>query len=316
MTFQKLLRKPSQVRAFTGLTVSELEEFASIYNPLWDMHRSKTQDKRLNSTSRIRSAGGGRKLSLSLFNDRLLCFMIYSKLYCTYDLMGYLFDIDAATACRTIADIRSVVGDKLLVNRTGRRIRTIDELLSVYPELKEVVLDATEQKIPRPKNKKKRKTHHSGKKQAFTIMTQVITDKEGVMLHVSDSMAGRGHDVRLFKKSPLPKWLSKHGNKIHVRADGGYQGMQEQYPDMNMTVPIKRSKKKKPILSSSERKFNKKHSSVRIVVEHGFGSVKQFQLLAQIYRGKEKDYKKNFIAIASIRNFRLLSRMEQRAQAA
>jgi hypothetical protein len=196
----------------------------------------------------------------------------------------------------------------------GKRIRTIEELLKIYPELEEVIVDATEQKIPRPKNKKKRKSHHSGKKQAFTVMTQVLTNKDSLMLHVSSPMAGRRHDVTLFKKSAIPKWLERHKDKIHARADGGYQGMNEQY-NIRMTVPFKRSKIK-PTLSKADRLCNKKHSSKRIAVEHSFGGVKQFQLLGQIYRGKEKDYKRYFVAIASIRNFRLLVRAEARAQAA
>lgn len=323
LTFLKLSKKPSQVRAFTGLRVSEFQEFADVYRAEWQQYRASSFASK---PKRVRAIGGGRRLKLSSFDDRLLCFLVYAKLYCTYDLLGYLFDCDSATACRTVADIRKVVGDRLLVKleatsgqtgsggtgpRRARRIRTIDELLQVHPELEEVLLDATKQKIPRPQNKKKRKSHHSGKKQAFTIMTQVLTRKDSLMLHVSSPMAGRRHDVTLFKKSAIPRWLEKHKDKIHARADGGYQGMNEQY-DINMTIPFKRSKNK-PNLTRSEKIFNKKHSSKRIFAEHGFGGVKQFQLLGQIYRGKEKDYKRYFVAIASVRNFRMLSRAEQAA---
>ena len=202
-----------------------------------------------------------------------------------------------------------MVGDQLLIKRTGRRIRTIDELLSVYPELEEVLLDVTEQKIPRPQNKKKRKSHHSGKKQAFTVMTQVLANKDSLMLHVSDTQSGRGHDVRLFKKSAVPRWLGKHQDKILVRADGGYQGMDKQYPGIRIITPHKRTKKK-PQLTKTEKQYNKAHSTKRMPVEHSFGGVKQFQLLGTIYRGKQKDYKRYFVAIASVRNFRLLVRME------
>jgi hypothetical protein len=312
LTFSKLSKKPSQVRAFTGLKVEEFHEFADVYRSEWQQQRISSFSSKL---QRRRAVGGGRHLKLASFDDRLLCFMVYAKLYCTYDLLGYLFDCDPATVSRTIADIRAVVGDRLLIKRVGKggskRIRTIEELLTAYPELEEVLLDATEQKIPRPKNKKKRKSHHSGKKQAFTIMTQVLTDRSGLMLHVSSPMAGRRHDVTLFKKSTVPTWLEKHKDIIHVRADGGYQGMSEQF-DVTMTIPFKRSKKK-PNLTRSEKMFNKKHSSKRIIVEHSFAGVKQFQLLSQIYRGKEKDYKRYFVAIASIRNFRMLSRASQPA---
>jgi DDE superfamily endonuclease/Helix-turn-helix of DDE superfamily endonuclease len=307
LTFTKLAKKPSQVRAFTGLTPSEFHEFAGIYRALWAEHRLA-----LHKTERKRAVGGGRRLSLAVFDDRLLCFLVYAKLYCTYDLLGYLFDCDSATACRTVADIRSVVGDTLLVNRAGRRIRTIDELLQVHPEPEEVLLDVTEQKIPRPKNKKKRKAHHSGKKQAFTLMTQVLTNKDSLMLHVSSPTAGRRHDVTLFKKSAVPKWLAKHKDKIQCRADGGYEGMDKQYPDIRIVTPVKRQRNK-PELTKQEIRSNKRHSSKRIPVEHSFAGVKQFQLLGQIYRGKEKDYKHYFVAIASVRNFRMLVRAERPA---
>lgn len=310
LTFTKLSKKPSQVRAFTGLCTEEFFAFANIYRNEWQARRATAF---LSKPKRLRAVGGGRRLKLQSFDDRILCFLIYAKLYCTYDLLGYLFDCDSATVCRTVADIRTVVGDKLLIkhDKTGgsKRIRTIEELLTAYPELEEVLLDATEQKIPRPKNKKKRKSHHSGKKQAFTIMTQVLARKDSLTLHVSSPMAGRRHDTTLFKNSAVPKWLEKHKDKIHIRADGGYQGMNEQY-DITMTVPFKRSKNK-PRLTQAERRFNKQHSAKRILVEHGFAGIKQFQLLGQTYRGKEKDYKRYFIAIASIRNFRMLVRQAQ-----
>ncbi len=315
LTFSKLSKKPSHVRAFTGLRTEEFREFADVYRAEWQHHRVVSFSSK---PKRVRAVGGGRRLKLNSFEDRLLCFLIYAKLYCTYDLLGYLFDCDPATVSRTIADIRAVVGDRLLVRHDkkggSKRIRTIEELLTVYPELEEVLVDATEQKIPRPQHKKKRKSHHSGKKQAFTIMTQVLTRKDSLMLHVSSPMAGRRHDVALFKKSAIPKWLEKHKDKIHVSADGGYQGMNEQY-DINMTVPFKRSKNK-PNLTRSEKMFNKKHSSKRIRIEHSFAGVKQFQLLGQTYRNQEKHYKQFFTAIASVRNFRMLARAEQTTRAA
>jgi DDE superfamily endonuclease/Helix-turn-helix of DDE superfamily endonuclease len=307
LTFIRLSKKPSQVRAFTGLTPAEFQEFAGIYHQPWEAHRLASR-----KAERTRAVGGGRRLKLAGFDERLLCFLVYAKLYCTYDLLGYLFDCDAATACRTVADVRSVVGVKLLVNRAGRRIRTIDELLQVHPELEEVLLDVTEQKIPRPKNKKKRKAHHSGKKQAFTLMTQVLTSKDSFVLHVSPPTAGRRHDVTLFKKSAVPKWLAKHKDRIQCRADGGYEGMDRQYPDIRIVTPVKRQRNK-PELTKQEIRGNKRHSSKRIPVEHSFAGVKQFQLLGQIYRGKEQDYKRYFVAIASVRNFRMLVRAEQPA---
>ncbi len=53
LTFTKLSKKPSQVRAFTGLRPEEFQEFAAIYQPLWQLRRSS----RL-KTRRLRAVGG------------------------------------------------------------------------------------------------------------------------------------------------------------------------------------------------------------------------------------------------------------------
>lgn len=47
-----------------------------------------------------------------------------------------------------------------------------------FPELK-AIIDATEQEIPRPKDRKKRKTHYSGKKKRHTVKKQL--DRKSVV---------------------------------------------------------------------------------------------------------------------------------------
>lgn len=88
--------------------------------------------------------------------------------------------------------------------------------------------------------------------------------------------------------------------------------MDKQYPEIRLLTPVKRQRNK-PELTKQEIRSNKRHSSQRILVEHSFAGVKQFQLLGQIYRGKEKDYKQYFVAVASVRNFRMLVQAGQPA---
>jgi hypothetical protein len=61
---------------------------------------------------------------------------------------------------------------KKLYKRT-RRARTIDEVEENFPGFK-AFIDATEQEIPRPKNKRKSKSYYSGKKKKHTIKTQYM----------------------------------------------------------------------------------------------------------------------------------------------
>jgi DDE superfamily endonuclease len=53
-----------------------------------------------------------------------------------------------------------------------KRLQSLDEIEAAFPGFK-AFLDATEQEIPRPKNKRKRKTHYSGKKKKHTVKVQL-----------------------------------------------------------------------------------------------------------------------------------------------
>ncbi|HEY6536401.1 MAG TPA: transposase family protein [Candidatus Nitrosocosmicus sp.] len=50
---------------------------------------------------RERKAGAGRPFKLDLEN-RFLMLLVYYRLYITYTLTGFLFDLDQSTICRDI----------------------------------------------------------------------------------------------------------------------------------------------------------------------------------------------------------------------
>ena len=56
------------------------------------------------------------------------------------------------------------------------------QLQQFFPELI-AITDGTEQPIPRPKNKKKRKTHYSGKKKRYTVKNQITINLKGEIIH-------------------------------------------------------------------------------------------------------------------------------------
>src|SRR3972149_6138561 len=60
-------------------------------------------------------------------------------------------------------------------------------------------------------------------------------------------------------------------------------------------------------LSLSEKRFNRKHSRIRILVEHVLSRMKKYQILAQVYRHKMIDYNRRFRNMAALVNFRLAS---------
>lgn len=301
--FNSLSKKPRHFQNFTGLTLSEFSILANSIKSDWEELRSQKRKQ----VDRKRKLGGGRKLSLPDLEDRLLVFLVYAKLYSSYLLLEYLFGVDESNICRIIKEFSPLLARKIIINRSGKKITTLEELKEVIPDLDEVLVDATEQKVPRPKKKRSRKKHHSGKKKAFTIKTQILTNSQGLILHVSASIPGRKHDYQHFKETKVPKWLSQNP-QITTFGDSGYQGVNKDYPQASMKIPVKRSRAKKE-LSRSEKIQNTKQRKKRVRVEHTLSRLKKYGILADTYRNSKEQYSDLFKSVAFLTNLRMLMRI-------
>jgi len=302
LTFDSLAKQLSHFRNFTGLTPTEAEELAALLRPDWEQCRlAKVK------IDRRRKVGGGRKLELPEFKDRLLVFLIYAKLYPTYIFLEYLFGIDHATVGRIIQELEPILAATIIINRHHKRIRNLDDLREAIPNLDEVIIDATEQRVARPTKKRARKQHHSGKKKNFTIKTQIMATKQKVILHASDSLPGRTHDYKYFRQTDVPDWLEANP-QIKARVDLGYLGANRDYPKANIILPVKRTRAKKE-LTRSEKIHNTKKAKARIVVENTIANLKKFKLLADTYRNAKGRYSGLFKAVVFLSNFRTLARM-------
>jgi len=74
-----------------------------------------------------------------------------------------------------------------------KRLKTPEEVEKYFPGFL-AFTDCTEQQIPRPKNKMKRKTYYSGKKKRHTVKNQLIVNNSGYILHKIGYKKGRKHD--------------------------------------------------------------------------------------------------------------------------
>ena len=129
----------------------------------------KYEKKRLSREDRINAIGQGRKFKLELI-DRLIMFLVYYRQYLTYALTEFLFGLDQSNVYRNIKRLEPLVKRCIplpkKVHNATKKIRDAEELLKYFPEMK-AFLDATEQEIPRPKNRR-RKSCYSGKKKRET----------------------------------------------------------------------------------------------------------------------------------------------------
>ncbi len=301
LRFKSLSARPRHFYNFVGLTVPEFLKLKNSIQADWQKAREAKY-----KTNRIRKIGGGRKLSLPDLNDRLLVFLVYAKLYPSYLMMEHLFGVDESNICRIIQEFSPLLAKKIVINRQGKKITSLEELREIIPDLDEVLIDATEQRIPRPKKKQTRKKYHSGKKKAFTIKTQILTNKQGLILFTTDSSPGRIHDYKQFKKTPIPGWLEKNP-QVTAYGDSGYQGVNKDYQKVNFKIPTRRTRAKKE-LTRSEKIRNTKQRKKRIKVEHTFSRMKKFKILADIYRNSKNNYSAIFRSVAFVVNLRMLER--------
>ena len=103
-----------------------------------------------------------------------------------------------------------------------KRLKTPEAVEKYFPGLL-AFTDCTEQQIPRPVDKNKRKMYHSGKKKRHTIKNQITVNNRGHILHKIRHKKGRKHDYDIYKKNHTitPK-------QVVTVVDLGYLGIEKE----------------------------------------------------------------------------------------
>ena len=309
LNYGVLSKKPAIFKNFTGLEVAEFDALTSKMQEKYYAY----EQKRLAREDRKRRTGAGHPFKLSL-TDRLLMLLLYYHLYPSSTLLGYLFDLGQTNVLKDIRSLEPLVCDVLPLPKKQdekvRRLQTLDEIEAVFPGFK-AFLDATEQEIPRPHNKRKRKTHYSGKKKRHAVKTQLTVNQDGFIVHKTPHAMGSTHDYTLYKRShpDLP-------NNVRLGLDLGYKGIEKDYPKLNCVLPIKRKNPgrgkrgvKGPELSAEQKAFNKALAKERVVVEHTNSRVKKFRVWADEFRNRLKHYDVMTNIVCGLVNFRISGKL-------
>ena len=285
----------------------------------------QAQRQRQNRTPRERQSGAGRPFSLSL-PERLLMGLIYLRLYCSQSLLSYLFDLDESNTCREFklrlmpvllevlptplrdAPLRvHCAQDKPHSEepiKKRRRINTLKELLEAHPDFAEVLIDATEQEVPQPVDKLKRKHAYSGKQHDHTIKTQIMATRD-LVLHVFGRLPGSLHDMTLLRASGVVASLPAG---VKARLDKGYEGAEKAYPDADVQTPIKKKRGQQVTLLG--KAYNHLLSVLRMPVEHHFARLQKFGCLSGLWRGPQSEHEDLFCIVSGLLNFRATGRFE------
>ncbi len=245
LSYERLSKKPLLFTSFTGLTV---QEFDDIYNKKIAKRYVKHESKRLSckrKENRKRKIGAGRHFKLNL-KDRFVMLLVYYRLYITYTLAGFLFDLDQSNICRDIQKIESLIRQCVPIPQKTyqitKRLKTPEAVEKYFPGFL-AFTDSTEQQIPRPVDNKRRKLYYSGKKKRHTIVkNQITVNNRGYILHKVGYKKGRKHDYDVYKKNHpvIPKQV------VNV-FDLGYLGVETDFPEQLSSLPYKKKRNQQEV---------------------------------------------------------------------
>jgi DDE superfamily endonuclease len=122
-----------------------------------------------------------------------------------------------------------------------------------------------------------------------------------VILFLGRTFSGHHHDYSMLKQELPPHldWLTD----IHVQVDLGYLGIQADYRNDQIDIPIKKPRKSKknpnPELSAAQKAENKALSQVRIIVEHAIGGMKRYNILVHTFRNRIENFEDDVIGVCA-----------------
>jgi hypothetical protein len=300
VTYAELRSKPRTFCSLTGLRVSEFEALLPSFGDAWTAFVRETFER----ASRKRAIGAGRKAHLKTLEDKLLFILMYFRLYPIQEVQGFLFGMSQAQANQWIHRLTGVLNRALGYEQQlpEREPAKLESILRHCPSL-EFMIDGTERRINRPKDKVDRKTYYSGKRKAHTVKNLVIPDRGGKVRYLSDTYEGKKHDKAIADEEDL-----RFPEGSTLWQDSGFQG----FAPAGVTIQQPQKKPRQRSLSTIEKRNNQNISSIRVEVEHHIGGIKRGQILVQPFRNWLDHYVDDVMETAcGLHNFRLTHRKLQ-----
>ncbi len=198
--------------------------------------------------------------------------------------------------------IRQCVPIPQKIYNITKRLKTPEEVEKYFPGFLLAFTDCTEQQIPRPVDKERRKMYYSGKKKRHTIVkNQITVNNRGYILHKVGYNKGRKPDYDIYKKNH-PAVIPKEVVNVF---DLGILGVETDFPEQLSALPFKRKRNQE--LSPKEKEYNVIHSKKRIIVEHTISRLKKYRIMSDIFRNKLRKYNKVTDIVAGLINYRILN---------
>ena len=198
LTYTKIKGNRRKFLALTGLTPKEFTLVLPAFERAY-LRRYPVTKTRAGAT-RQRNAGGGRPSALEAPEQKLLFALVYLKAYPLQVMVGEVFALSQSRANYWIHHLLPVLQQALkdLGLRPERNPRQFARRERKQGEPLDLIIDGTERRRQRPKNKAKRDEHYSGHKKMHSDKNLVITNRKTKRIgFLSQTYAGKVQDKKI-----------------------------------------------------------------------------------------------------------------------
>lgn len=279
LNLERILQNDRLLRAMTGLNRKAFEELLPSFSEAHRQSQTKPEGERK------RAPGGGRKATLRTSCDKLFYILLYCKCYPTFDLMSVLFGFDRSCAWDWVHGLLPILEQALGHKQVlpARKLRSMEEFLERFPEVKAVIFDGTERPVQRPKDPDQQKEHYSGKKKRHTRKHITGSTRKKRVILLTKARAGTVHDKRQLDQED---WVGNLPDAVAIEGDLGFQGLQNEFE--NVHLPHKKPKGKE--LSEQQKQENRAFSRQRVKCEHAHAGIKRYRSVTDVYRNRVPDF--------------------------
>lgn len=274
---ENLRKNPKRFMILLGVTP---EQFDLIFKKLID-YELKTQSRMLAlwSAERIKRLINKNE---SLLREYLTITLLYIRQYNIQEVIATSFGITQPHISRIISKIVKILENilpipELALESLIKRIKRIPaSIRKSYSAT--LIIDATDQRIERPKDQQKQMENYSGKKKSHNKKFQICQTQNGFIVDITKAISGSVHDFRIFKERRLnPKLyqLTKLMKKVILWTDSAYLSIENLLPNWICLVN-ERAKRNHPLTDDQKLK-NKLKNKIRVLIEHTIGRIKKYR---------------------------------------
>jgi hypothetical protein len=220
LTYIELKENPKAFLAATGLMIDEFERLLPVFKE--KLATQHPPDKTKAGKPRQRRVGAGPKGVLQADEDKLLFILVYEKTYPLQTMHGLQFGMSQPQANYWIHTLMPVLQQALAEMGLApeRKAEKVAENSLATETAPDFVVDGTERRRQRPKDKAKQSEHYSGKKKTHTDKNVLLANQHTrKVVYLSPTVMGKKHDKKVMDENAV-----SYPAGATLGKDTGFQG--------------------------------------------------------------------------------------------